>query len=276
MAKKPALGKGLSAILGDIDELYENELSSTSLKEEVDLDKIKVNPAQPRQEFKDESIEELASSIKEYGLIQPVIIQKQDDGYLLIAGERRLRACKLLGQKSIRAIINDEDEERLGELALIENIQREDLNPLDLANAYKELLDKRGLTQEELAVRMHKSRSEIANSLRILKLSNETKELILEGKLSKGHAKSLVGLKEDDEKKLSKEIIKENLSVRQAEERAVTLRNKEKSKLNLEYLSKKLGSLGVKASFKGNKIILEFKNNEEVENFSNLFKSSFK
>lgn len=271
MAKKPVLGKGLGAILGDINALYDDELM-TGLKEDIPISQIRLNPSQPRKEFKKESIDELAASIKEYGLIQPVLLHLEDEGYTLIAGERRLRACKSLGLKTIKAIINDKHFKEMAEIALIENIQREDLNPLELAQAYKSLLLKQNLTHEELALKMHKSRSEITNSLRILNLDEDTKKLLEKGVLSKAHAKVLAGLEKKDEKKLAKSIVQKKLSVKDAEMLANELKgNSGKKKLvECEKLLAKLESLGFKATLKAGKITLEFKNDEEVREFYGL------
>lgn len=272
MAKKPALGRGLSAILGDVEELYEKELGSDiSIKEAVLISKIKPNPKQPRKSFKEESIKELAASIKEYGLIQPVLLHDNKDGsYILVAGERRLRACVSLGFESIKAVIGSDFKQNLAELALIENIQREDLNPLDLAKAFKYLLDKHKLTQEELASLVHKSRSEVANILRILSLDDDTKALISKGVLSKAHAKIIAGAKNKKEEDfLSKKIIKEKLSVRKSEELAKSLKNKNKENEFelLEEVANKLKEFGLSNKIKSNKISIVFKNKEQVKDF---------
>lgn len=270
MARRPALGKGLGALLGELDEVYENELGTQEYKKKVPIASIKTNPNQPRKVFCDESIKELASSIKEYGLIQPIVLLRKDQGYVLVAGERRLRACMSLGMEDIKAIIADEFDENLAEVALIENIQREDLNPYDLALAYEDLQKKCNLTQEELALKMHKSRSEVANILRILKLSKKSKELLASGKLSKGHAKVLAGLEKEAEEELVDEILTKKLSVRDAERRVNRFKLKTAKPKALNALVDKLHEMGYKVKLQKHKVILEFKDDNQVGTFCDL------
>lgn len=200
--KSLALGRGLGAILGEVEKAYENDLNDNSdLVVELDIHSIKPNPFQPRKHFDTTALEELASSIKEHGLLQPILVFADDEeGYSLIAGERRLRASKLAGFSTIKAIIVDIKTERLREVALIENIQREDLNPIDLAQSYKELIEDYGITHEELAKKISKSRTQITNTLRLLTLSLEVQEQLLEGKITQGHAKVLVGLASEEQR----------------------------------------------------------------------------
>lgn len=278
MAKKSALGTSLNALLGDIDDLYANEFSRTK-SSKINIDKISLNPHQPRKEFNKESLDELASSIKEYGLIQPIVLCKKDENeYVLVAGERRLRACKSLGYDMIKAVVDDEYEKNLAELALIENIQREDLNPLELATAYKQLMDKKELNQEKLAKLLHISRSEVANVLRILKLSDESKSSILKGELSKAHAKILAGLNKDQENKLRKEIIDKKLNVQDAQKKAFLLKSNKNDVIEneLKDIVDLLQDLGFKAQIKSKKIVLEFKKPEQIEDFKNRLKLGFK
>ncbi|EAK0794166.1 ParB/RepB/Spo0J family partition protein [Campylobacter lari] len=278
MAKKSALGRGLSSILADIDEVYEKELGSNEGRiEEIDIDLISPNPYQPRKNFDTQALEELAGSIKEYGLIQPVVVFKKDEfDYILIAGERRFRACKLLGKEQIKAVVLNVDDIKLRELALIENIQRENLNPIELAHSYKELLEIHDITQEKLADLIHKSRSQIANTLRLLNLNEQTQNLIIEGKISQGHAKVLVGLEKEEEKMIVDTIIGQKLNVRDTEKLIKNFKNtnqlEKNTSLNKEYqsiinLKEKIESLGLKVNTKDLKITINFENEDEVKEF---------
>ncbi len=223
-----ALGKGLGAILEEVGQAYETELAQKAESRDSDLGEeirelpvasIDPNPYQPRKDFDPERLEELAASIRRHGLLQPVVVIPHGDRWLLVAGERRLRAHKLIGAETIRAIVADVDLDRLRmrELALIENIQRQDLNPIELAQAYKELLEVHGITHEELAALVHKSRSQITNTLRLLSLGDYASEHLMRGKISQGHAKILLGLPEERQKVLVDTIIGRRLSVREAE-----------------------------------------------------------
>ncbi|ACM63552.1 TPA: ParB/RepB/Spo0J family partition protein [Campylobacter lari] len=278
MAKKSALGRGLSSILADIDEVYEKELGSNEGRiEEIDIDLISPNPYQPRKNFDTQALEELAGSIKEYGLIQPVVVFKKDEfDYILIAGERRFRACKLLGKEQIKAVVLNVDDIKLRELALIENIQRENLNPIELAHSYKELLEIHDITQEKLADLIHKSRSQIANTLRLLNLNEQTQNLIIEGKISQGHAKVLVGLEKEEEKMIVDTIIGQKLNVRDTEKLIKNFKNtnqlEKNTSSNKEYqsiinLKEKIESLGLKVNTKDLKITINFENEDEVKEF---------
>ncbi|EAK9857278.1 ParB/RepB/Spo0J family partition protein [Campylobacter lari] len=278
MAKKSALGRGLSSILADIDEVYEKELGSNEGRiEEIDIDLISPNPYQPRKNFDTQALEELAGSIKEYGLIQPVVVFKKDEfDYILIAGERRFRACKLLEKEQIKAVVLNVDDIKLRELALIENIQRENLNPIELAHSYKELLEIHDITQEKLADLIHKSRSQIANTLRLLNLNEQTQNFIIEGKISQGHAKVLVGLEKEEEKMIVDTIIGQKLNVRDTEKLIKNFKNTnqlEKNTIsNKQYqsiinLKEKIESLGLKVNAKDLKITINFENEDEVREF---------
>ncbi len=221
--------RGLSSLINDIDTLYNKELGfDKNQSVMIEIDKISLNPFQPRKSFNKEALEELASSIKEFGLIQPIIVFKKNDKFILVAGERRLRAIKFLGQKEILAFIADVDESKLRELALIENIQRENLNPIELANSYKDLMQVHKITQESLAKLIHKSRTQITNTLRLLNLDIKTQELIASGKISQGHAKVLVGLDKKNEKILVDSILERKLNVRETEKVVKKVKNNEK------------------------------------------------
>jgi len=211
--KRKALGKGLGALLPSVP-------AGSAEKTYMDLpiDEITPNQYQPRTNFNEESLNELAQSIKSDGVIQPVIVRRSGSGYELITGERRWRAAKRAGLRTIPAVIRDVSEFRTLEWALIENIQRQDLNPLEEATAYASLIDDFHLTQEELAQRVGKDRSSIANYLRLLRLPSEIKERIERNELTMGHARALISLdKAKDQLELAKRIIAEQLNVRQVE-----------------------------------------------------------
>ncbi len=216
--EKKALGKGLGALLPDsLPKVLPIEREST---QEVPLDRIVPNRYQPRQQFDADELTQLARSVKRIGVLQPVLVRRKADGFFeLIAGERRYRAAKSAGLRSIPAVVRNSSDEQSMELALIENLQREDLNPMEEARAYHRLVTEFGLTQDSLAERFGKDRSSIANSLRLLNLPNEIQRLIESLELSMGHAKVLLGLSRSDlQIKLAKRIIEGQLSVRQTEQ----------------------------------------------------------
>ena len=219
------LGRGLSSILEDVEAGYLKDLPNRGV-EEIEVAKIKANPYQPRREFNEEAIKELALSIKKYGLLQPVILIKDEDEYILVAGERRLRAIKSLGEKYIRAIIVDYSKNDLREYALIENIQREDLNPVEIAYSLQSLIQEHGYTHEELANSISKSRSYVTNLLRILNLPKFVQEKIKNKVLSVGHAKILIGLNDETLKKVIQEKVgKRRKLVDPSEEVALEMKN---------------------------------------------------
>lgn len=225
MAKK-VLGRGLGEILGEVQKAYENNIGDhQELIAEIQVDQIKPNPYQPRKVFDQTSLLELADSIQEYGLLQPILVYQEDSEYVLIAGERRLRAVQILKHQTIRAIVAQIDLSKLREIALIENIQREELNPIDLAKAYEELLTIYQITHEELAHRIQKSRGQITNTLRLLNLHPNIQELVANGRITQGHAKVLVGLDQDQQEKVSQSIIGQKLSVRETERLIQNLKN---------------------------------------------------
>ena len=209
---KKALGRGLGALIPE----------RTDGIMEIDVNKIVPNSEQPRKVFKDTSLQELAASIKEKGVIQPILLNRTDQGiYQIIVGERRWRASKLLGYKTIPAIVKEIAEAEVFELALIENIQREDLNPIETAEAFQKLLNEYQLTQEELSQKVGKERATISNYIRILKLPKEIKNWIADGFLSAGHAKAILHVKEEEKQvEVAKKIIKNGLNVRQTEKLA--------------------------------------------------------
>ncbi len=284
MAKKGGLGRGLEAILGDVELAYKAELNegNSDMVKDIDLDLIVENPYQPRKNFDETALRELSESIKRHGLIQPIIVIEKDGGYMLIAGERRFRATKMLGESKIKAIVADIESQSLRELALIENIQREDLNPIELANSYKELIDEYKITQDGLANIIHKSRVQITNTMRLLSLSAVTQEYIKEGKLTQGHAKVIVGLEPNDEKTAVDTIIGQRLSVRETENLVKNLKNKlpPKAALKLDerYLERLtnlkeiFSKFDVPVKIKGKKITIEFDDIADIDRLINKIK----
>ena len=208
-----SLGKGLGALIPEVTEPSSADVA------EILVDDISVNPQQPRQDFNSVALEELAASINENGIVQPITVRQKNGKYELIAGERRLRAVKLINMRSIPAYVMSVDDERMLQLALIENIQREDLNPIDIAQAYDDLIETHGLTHGEVADRVGKNRSTVANFLRLLTLPPEIKDALRKGEVSQGHARALLAFKDVNKiKNLFRKLMKNGLSVRQVEE----------------------------------------------------------
>lgn len=281
-----ALGRGLGAILSEVEEAYEKDLSdidSFELEsqgarvEELPVDRISENPFQPRKHFDEQALKELSQSIAEHGLLQPIVVIEKEDGYLLIAGERRLRAHKLAKLTNIKAIIADADidEVRLRELALIENIQRENLNAIELANSYAELIEVHNITHDDLSSIVHKSRSQITNTMRLLSLSPYVQEQLVDGKISQGHAKVLVGLDEKKQKIVIDSIIGQKLSVRDTENMvkkykgnvSVNVPKTATPSLLEKYADVLAEALPFKYKLKTKSIEISFENEKEVENF---------
>lgn len=268
--------RGLRSLIGGMDEVYNKELGLDDKSvEELEIDKIIPNPFQPRKNFDENALEELSNSIKEYGLIQPIVVLKKEDKYILVAGERRYRATKLLGLNTIKALVSDVKEEKLRELALIENIQRENLNPIELANSYKDLIQEHNITQEDLAILIHKSRTQITNTLRLLNLSEKTQQLIIDGKISQGHAKILVGLDKEEEAMLVNSIIGQKLNVRDTEKIVKKIKNKdriEEDSLNIyiKELKDKFNILGFSCNIKNNQLSISCENLEIVKKLINV------
>ncbi|WP_086276166.1 ParB/RepB/Spo0J family partition protein [Campylobacter vicugnae] len=269
-----ALGRGLDSILGDVEQAYNKELNK-ELVAQIEIDRIKPNPFQPRKNFSDEALKELSQSIERHGLIQPIIVIKKGDDFTLIAGERRLRASKLLGFSKIKAIVANIGDKNLRELALIENIQRENLSPIELANSYQELINEYKITQEALASIVKKSRVQITNTLRLLGLDEYIKTLIDEGKITQGHAKIMVGLNSDNQKLVADTIIGQKLSVRDTEnlvKRLKTNKESKKSKVhldnieNLNLLKDLIENLGIKCKINGQKLTLNLNDSKKIDN----------
>ena len=237
--KKEALGKGIRALLSDMDE--ETEVLKISAKDEdsiintvprIPLDQIEVNPFQPRTDFNEEALLELSNSIKVHGVIQPITVRKiSDKKYQLIAGERRLRASKLAGKQDIPAYVRTTNDQELVEIALIENIQREDLNAIEVALTYQRLIDEINLTHENLAERLGKERSTVTNYLRLLKLPPEVQTSLRDKSISMGHARSIISIPEVDKQLfVLKEVLNNELSVRKTEELVRSLNQKKSDK----------------------------------------------
>ncbi|WP_457745852.1 ParB/RepB/Spo0J family partition protein [Sulfurimonas sp.] len=276
--KSQKLGRGLDALLGEIDEAYENEGTQRDEVLEIPLKDIRPNPFQPRKSFDDVALSELAESIKNDGLLQPIVVTEDIDGYVLIAGERRFRASKLAKLKEIRAIVLNSDEQKMRQFALIENIQREELNSVELAEAYSELIKLHDITHEELSNMIHKSRAHITNTLRLLQLSPKTQKALIEKKIAAGHAKVLVGLDEKQQQLVVNSIVGQKLSVRDVESMIKSMRNtpvenetpisqEEPVAYNFSALKEKLYNLGIATTSSKTKITLEFSSQEEIEEF---------
>ncbi len=268
MAKR--LKKGLDQIFGDIDDVI-NDISGKNDQTELPLEEIRPNPYQPRKTFDDDKINELAASIKEHGVFQPIIVRKSLSGYELIAGERRLRASKIAQKDTIPAIVVDFDDSQMMEISLLENIQREDLSPLEEAEAYDQLLHKLNYTQEELSKRIGKSRPYITNMLRLLKLPLGIKELVNSKKLSYGHARTLLALDDEDRMlELAKKTVKEDLSVRELEKIISNTKNKpsvkekkiDKSLENVRQIIE--NKFGTKVDINAHKIVISYKDVKDL------------
>ncbi|WP_321777937.1 ParB/RepB/Spo0J family partition protein [Sulfurimonas sp.] len=273
--KTMKLGRGLDALLGEMDEAYDNESSSKDSVIELSLKDIRPNPYQPRKYFNESSLLELGESIKNDGLLQPIVVSQDIDGYVLVAGERRLRASKLVKLKTIRAILLNTDERKMRQFALIENIQRDELNSVELAEAYSELLKMYDVTQEELATKIHKSRTHITNTIRLLQLSLKTQKALIEKKITAGHAKVLIGLDEKQQQLVVNSIIGQKLSVREVESIIKNMKETKSpfiEKINIPAydfsdLKEKFDFLGYKTKSCKNKITIEFDNESQIDDF---------
>jgi len=277
---KKGLGKGLDALLGPINNLEEEKNNIL----EVKINEVEPNRDQPRKDFDEEKLKTLADSIKEHGIVQPIIVRKEGSGYIIVAGERRWRAAKIAGLKKIPVIVKELTPREVMEIALIENLQREDLNPIEEAEAYQKLLKEYGMTQEDVARIVGKSRAAIANSVRLLSLAEEIKEMLKEGKLSSGHARTLITIEDRErQKELAEIIIRNNLSVRETEklvsretkEKKVQPKDQEKKDIEMSALEEKLKSFyGTKVNLSKNankgKIIIEYYSRDEFDRIIDL------
>lgn len=235
------LGKGLNSIFGqDVSKVLE-DIQNGDVKTEkqeqtkINIDQIRPNPYQPRKVFDDTALQELSQSIKQHGVFTPILVKKSIQGYDLIAGERRLRASKLAGMSDIPAIIVDLNDQEMMEIALLENIQRENLNGIEEAKAYEQLIQRLDYTQEQLANRVGKSREHITNTLRLLKLPEDVQEYVVQKKLSMGHVRALIGLKDENMiRKIAKQAIDQGLSVRKIEQLVKDLQHKKEPEKQVE------------------------------------------
>ncbi|RXK13032.1 chromosome partitioning protein ParB [Halarcobacter mediterraneus] len=282
-----ALGRGLGELLGEVETAYGNSNTERNYNEIIELrvEQIKPNPHQPRKIFDEERLKELSDSIIEHGLIQPITVIEDENGYILIAGERRLRAHKLANLETIKATIVDVEELKLRELALIENIQRDDLNVIELAYSYAQLINEHNITHEELSKKVFKSRTSITNTLRLLQLSSYTQQLLANNKLSAGHAKVMLGLSDEIQKKVADSVIGQKLSVRETELLVKDLKSqtnktpkKNKQKINKNYdfnplnnLVEKLKENNLKVKVEKDYFKIEIKSQEDIEKISNYF-----
>ena len=285
-AKMTGLGKGLDVLFGGAPlEMQTLEEENTQPEETADSKNLKTlritevepNREQPRKNFNQESLEELSESIKTYGIIQPIVVSKENGYYAIIAGERRWRAAKLAGLEEIPAIIRDSDEQTNREISLIENIQREDLNPYEKALGIRSLMDRYGLTQEEVSKKIGKSRSSVSNTVRILYLAPDVLELVKQGKLTEGHCKALAGISDPKRQyEAAIRMIEKGESVRQAE-------REKKLDPQYKYLYEDIedrfqGFFGTKVKLDQGKrkgrIIIEYHNNEDLERMLKLIKEN--
>lgn len=283
------LGRGLDALFGT----YEGDVSYNKITKpadtntgvlEVDITKIKPNPNQPRKNFDEDALKDLAASIKVHGIVQPIVLNKNADGtYMIIAGERRWRAANLCGLKTVPAIIKDYTEKQIKEISIIENLQREDLNPVEAAKAIKELMDEYGLTQEAVSERIGKSRSNVANTLRLLTLYPAVLDMIEKGKISAGHARCLVVVEDANEQlKLANAIVSKNLSVRDLEKAIKAYTNpakkvivREEQSLELkELINQMQKTFATKVSAIGNdnkgRIYIDYYTRDDLDRISEL------
>lgn len=283
-AKKKGLGRGLDSLLGVSEPVTVTAEASKSAPEktpesgvvELKIALVEPNREQPRKQFDEEKLQVLSESIRTHGVIQPILVKEREKGYyMIIAGERRWRAAKMAGLKTIPAVIKNLEEQKIMEVALVENLQREDLNPIDTANGYRFLAEKFNLTQEEISARVGKSRSAIANTLRLLTLPEFVQDKLFDGTLSEGHARSLIGLSQKDALAVAEKIIAEGLSVRATEAMIRRLKNpttkKEPLKKSIHHravekdLAKKLGTkVQLLPGPKKGKIVIEYYSDDEL------------
>ena len=297
MAPKRGLGKGLDSLIPnsvDTKEVVQNTETAEKPDRFVDINKLEPNREQPRKNFDQEALAELADSIKKFGLIQPILVQDRDSYYEIVAGERRWRASKLAGLKEVPVIIRKFTEQEIVEISLIENIQREDLNPIEEALAYKRLHTEFNLKQDEVADRVSKSRAAVANSMRLLKLAENVQQMVIDGEISTGHARALLAIEDENEQyRIALKVYNEKMSVRDVEKLIKNLGKPKKdnngdSKINesvlLAYqkLEEELKvALGTKVSIvakdteKGNgKLEIEFYRVDDLERISDIMKGN--
>lgn len=281
--QKKVLGRGLDSLFPEVQKTISEETGNLV---NLPLNSIELNPFQPRRSFDDEKLSEMADSIRKRGVLQPILVRRTPQGYQLVAGERRLRAAKMAELSSIPCLLVRADDTQTLEMALIENLQRENLNPIEEARGYDELLSKFGLTQEEISGRVGKDRSTVANSLRLLKLPPNIREDLEVGRLSPGHARALLSLESKSlQAKLWSRIIEKGISVRQAETLAREMNEKtpEKSRAErrppdiLEIEEKFMAALGTKVQMKpssktSGKIVIHYNNLEDIDRILGILK----
>lgn len=290
MNNNKGLGRGLEALFGAFDN-NDNYKNITTQKKgndtgvlEIDINKIKPNPNQPRKNFDQDALNELAASIKVHGIVQPIVLNQQPDGqYLIIAGERRWRAANICGLKTVPAVIKNYTDKQIKEISIIENLQREDLNPIEAAKAIKELMDEYGLTQETVSDRIGKSRSNVANTLRLLSLYPDVMEMVEKGKISSGHARCLVVIEDPKEQiRLAQMVVSKNLSVRDLEKAVKAYTNptkkvvvKEEQSLELkELINQMQKTFATKVSAIGNdskgRIYIDYYTRDDLDRIAEL------
>lgn len=272
--KKPALGRGLGSLMGEA----QSETGFAAAETEMEIEDIVPNPNQPRTHFNESLLEELSESIRENGVLQPLLVRKNGSKYEIIAGERRYQASKIAGLEKVPVIIKDVDDQKMLELALIENLQRSDLNPIEEAKGYKQLIKASGMTQEALSKAVSKSRSAITNSLRLLDLPDTVQQLMYDGKLTAGHARAILAVPFEEARiKLAEKVVAEGLSVRATENlaplfsvgdapktpRPITPQSYKKAARVLRQLFNT--NVKVKATRGKNKIEIEFKDEEDLQ-----------
>ena len=288
--KKKALGRGLEQLFDsevlDFNSFESNILESASQDDiqQINLSEIRSNPYQPRKTFNQEALQELAESIKAYGVFQPIIVKKSIKGYDLVAGERRVKASRLAGMETIPAIIKDFSDEMMREIALLENLQRENLTAIELAWAYKGIIDSLHITQDELANKIGKSRSSVTNTLGLLRLPNSVQNMILDGKLSMGHARELSKLEDNDKiLEYAKNIVNNDLSVRDVENLSKSNEVKKKNPINrvhkdkeYDYVERKLKEVfGTRVKVDNKKIEISFSNNSDLDRILDIMNIKF-
>lgn len=282
MTKNTGLGKGLDALLVSTN-VEEEKIQEGEVVQRLKIIEVEPNREQPRRNFDEEALEELSNSIKEYGVIQPIIVTKQDDYYRIVAGERRWRASKKAGLDEIPAIVREYDKQKNSEIALIENIQREDLNPIEKATAIRELLDTYSLTQQQLADKLGISRSGLANTVRILNLDERVIELVKNGKITEGHCKALLAINDPEKQyEAAKYIIESGDSVREVEKQ-MRIKKKTNPKVKNRYqpiyqeiedsFRSFFGTkVKLEAKERSGKIIIQYSSNEDLDRILNIIK----
>ena len=277
MAKMTGLGKGLDALFGPVPE-EEQPRENDTLKN-LKITEVEPNREQARKRFDQDALEELASSIKEYGLIQPIVVTKKDDYYSIVAGERRWRASKIAGLTEIPAIIREDDEKVNAEISLIENMQREDLNPIEKATGIKTLMDNYGMSQEEVAKKLGKARSTIANWARVLNLDPRVLDMVREGKITEGHCKALLAITDPDKQyQAAIHMLERGTTVRQMENKAkINISKEEEDRRHVLFKNIEetfQGFFGSKVKLdpgkRRGKIIIEYTSNDDLERILGL------